>query len=1344
MIVLPLKSGKKILIGTGCISIYPKSKRSSKIKSLIFGFLLLILASSFLFFNNGMVDSQSSNNELILPSNNDVTLIELSNEVSQLKTDIDLKSYSISSNHYFSEPITLFIDENAFIPSYAGSIQKIDFYDSTDSEKNAYLGCSSWNVKERRWELVVNFDEPGIKAITADIITTEGYTTQTSSLLQINDGDLETKGIVDDYYSAMFGTDSVFELGYEGWSGHFEDRQREVWLIWEAEIEIDVQLHEITKAYYESSSGKWYPTKESTIKLSVEAHRHHGIIYHDSIYNLIKFQVSDIVADDYINWGRNWYRWFGDTNDDYVYMHNKNPIFDGSYCIGMEMDIDLDMTAWTDDGKSWSNGGYDYRLLTFGFEAQAVDATVIATAVAKDYFLQVYDRDSPTMNGPVIDDIQYSDGGLRVTTPEFFKYSVRFRADFTPIDGIPGSGTHEYHWRFGTGSWTTWLPITTDYCYSPYYDRSSISGSSMVMVEIRDTYFHNARNYGEIFRWDYTGSYSNVNYDNLVKSTSSSLSDIAIGTLGLSQDYANPTDGSGCGVDRSEDIWKYKDINNVWQTIGMGSGVIAWNVNNLPDTDPGHQLSYYTEDRLGNGRTNTAIWVKTNNKVPAIQQGSTHFSGAYTVGETTYVHESTDWTVAAFDNVGVGERDDEIQSMYVRIWTDAPFPFSDVIHYEGTVTGFTYAYTVGGHKVYTLTLSDIFDLPTLAGIHGVLFYLDFKFYDGLGAESNFMRYGTELKMDYSAEHHDATLELSNVSPTYTDESITYISGTTRLSVTNQDPDIIQYEWFADSTSLGSTSTSYYDLDSETLVDGQDYNFKVKATDYFSNTFTTAATQQYTVDNTIPDVNITSLSDYDLLKGEVSLEWMTEFTDINDAYWQYRYWDGSSWLEWVNITDSDSDYTNPLIWDTIALPEYSTYEIRILVIDHVSLTGIDVVGQITIDNVNPVILETPENIIYELGSTGNNLLFNVSDLNPTIYSVYRDDVFLFNESWTSDELLEIDIDGLEVENYTYYLVIYDEFDNSIETSEITVTVEDTTSPVVTEPNDVSYVIGSTGNIIKWTATDLKPWIYSIYLDDVHQFDHAWTSGELIELNVDGLSVGIYTYQIEFHDLHGNWFNDTVIVIVLDDETAPQLIEQLDIIYEFGDSGYEISWSAGDINPDIYNVYLDGDLIDTDTWSNETTITVSLDGYDIGTYLFRIEFYDLFDNMAYDEVIVFIEDTTNPELVGPADITYEEKSTGNILNWNATDLNPDYYSLYINGTLNETGLWINTESIIFNIDGLSQGIYNYTLVVYDTSGNYVSDTVIVTITATLTSSTPIYTIVIALLSIPVILFIKRKKR
>ncbi len=86
---------------------------------------------------------------------------------------------------------------------------------------------------------------------------------------------------------------------------------------------------------------------------------------------------------------------------------------------------------------------------------------------------------------------------------------------------------------------------------------------------------------------------------------------------------------------------------------------------------------------------------------------------------------------------------------------------------------------------------------------------------------------------------------------------------------------------------------------------------------------------------------------------------------------------------------------------------------------------------------------------------------------------------------------------------------------------------------------------------------------------------------------------------------------------------------------------------------------------------------------------------------------------PVIDHPADITYEEDSTGHSITWHPEDTEPSSYTVTSNETLVESGLWTG-GNIMVNVDGLSVGVYLYTCTVNDTVGQSTSDTVMVTVT------------------------------
>jgi peptide/nickel transport system substrate-binding protein len=85
---------------------------------------------------------------------------------------------------------------------------------------------------------------------------------------------------------------------------------------------------------------------------------------------------------------------------------------------------------------------------------------------------------------------------------------------------------------------------------------------------------------------------------------------------------------------------------------------------------------------------------------------------------------------------------------------------------------------------------------------------------------------------------------------------------------------------------------------------------------------------------------------------------------------------------------------------------------------------------------------------------------------------------------------------------------------------------------------------------------------------------------------------------------------------------------------------------------------------------------------------------------------------PKILSSADVDYIQGTTGNQIVWEVTDEDPNDYTIYRNGSLLETDDW-NGSNIIHNVDGLSVGSYNYTLVLTDLSGHRVNSTVWVTV-------------------------------
>ncbi|KXH76474.1 MAG: hypothetical protein AM326_06990 [Candidatus Thorarchaeota archaeon SMTZ-45] len=90
-----------------------------------------------------------------------------------------------------------------------------------------------------------------------------------------------------------------------------------------------------------------------------------------------------------------------------------------------------------------------------------------------------------------------------------------------------------------------------------------------------------------------------------------------------------------------------------------------------------------------------------------------------------------------------------------------------------------------------------------------------------------------------------------------------------------------------------------------------------------------------------------------------------------------------------------------------------------------------------------------------------------------------------------------------------------------------------------------------------------------------------------------------------------------------------------------------------------------------------------------------------------------DINRPSIDSPADIYYDYGATNQIITWSCSDDNPSLFYVFVNGTQINQGVW-DGSNIFFNVTGLTPGVYDYTLLIYDLGGNYASDSVLVIVT------------------------------
>ncbi|MHA2295028.1 MAG: right-handed parallel beta-helix repeat-containing protein [Candidatus Hodarchaeales archaeon] len=284
--------------------------------------------------------------------------------------------------------------------------------------------------------------------------------------------------------------------------------------------------------------------------------------------------------------------------------------------------------------------------------------------------------------------------------------------------------------------------------------------------------------------------------------------------------------------------------------------------------------------------------------------------------------------------------------------------------------------------------------------------------------------------------------------------------------------------------------------------------------------------------------------------------------------------------------------------------------------------------------------------------------------------------------------------------------------------------------LTGPGDHIFEVATVGiHTLNWLPVTNIPvsTTYELYLNGSLEDSGNWTSGIPIQVDVNlaSLSLGVYNYTLVISDYSNKTMAD-IVLLTAEDTVYPVITTILDFMVEVGPDAGSLIFTATDLYPDTYTLYLDDVFNKSDTWTSGTVVTIPLINFPLGVYNFTLVVLDTSGNDDTLTVIVTVIDMTSPVITytGKDTITFEEDSTGNVITVSATDLFPGNYTLLRDGIPVISGNWTNGTTITVSLDylPLPAGVYNFVLVVRDTTGNEAILSVTVTVTAKSTTTTP----------------------
>lgn len=461
-------------------------------------------------------------------------------------------------------------------------------------------------------------------------------------------------------------------------------------------------------------------------------------------------------------------------------------------------------------------------------------------------------------------------------------------------------------------------------------------------------------------------------------------------------------------------------------------------------------------------------------------------------------------------------------------------------------------------------------------------------------------------------------------------------------------------------------------------------------------------------------------------------------------------------EYLVQISMESDFLSPLINLTFSETIYSmNYPLvegiwywRVATIDTEGMRG-DFSSYYTfiIDKTVPSIISV-ENITFEQGSEDNHVNWLCEDVNPDYYEILIDGYVIKTLDWNGNDI-SYQCDHLILGSYELTCRVHDRT-GYVTNDSLFVTVLDTTLPEINSPEDLTYEVGSTGNTITWETVELNPYQFTITRNGVNIVVKEPWIDPLITISVDSLDVGIYSYICTIYETLGNFTSDNVFVFVTEsvtvDTSSPIISHPSDKSIDEGTLGETISWNVTDEHLSYYVIKRDGRIIQEANCVESRDIVVNLDYLPSGTFEYECVVYDTSGNFVSDNVTVVVHDITPPLISSPNDIiAIETEDTFlNEVIWFVYDDNPSTFKITMNGTVINQGSWIGNQ-IVVKIADLSPGNYTFICSIYDTEGNSATDTVMVIIIPIVSNNTSFSPLSILLLSLTtLVIFIKRKTR
>jgi prenyltransferase beta subunit len=356
---------------------------------------------------------------------------------------------------------------------------------------------------------------------------------------------------------------------------------------------------------------------------------------------------------------------------------------------------------------------------------------------------------------------------------------------------------------------------------------------------------------------------------------------------------------------------------------------------------------------------------------------------------------------------------------------------------------------------------------------------------------------------------------------------------------------------------------------------------------------------------------------------------------------------------------------------------------------------------TVFSLSNTIVNIEELSDYEFLTTGHYVKFNISSFYPDYYIIYIDTIAVVNDTYTSGTYNLYSIDGYQVGMHTLTVwAIGEDHKIGIATGEFYIYSNSTTKIIVNEIP--SYEFMTVGNYLNFSIESTYIGSFNVTIDGILSDYGVYNVGVNILSSIDGYNVGTHSISINAKSIDGKLTNYSTNFLVYTISNTLVIIHHLEG-FGFMTTGNYLNFSIISQYPDYFRLWINDELVYTNNYSDGEFIIFSLDNYtdSVGNHSISIWAIGKDYQVGYIEAqfSVYSVSITLIEVSRLQDFEFMTK--GHSIIFTIFSKYPDYYKLFIDGTLVSSGLYSENNSIIFPLDNYSEIVGIHKIFIWATS-------------------------------------------